>query len=59
MKIKWGYYMQAFPYTCDKCGNTCYELRNLCEMCGRENTLRKTKKKDYKAEMKKRKEYNK
>ena len=34
-------------------------MRKICEHCGYENTLRPTTKKDYKAEMKKRKEYNK
>lgn len=55
MKITWYYWSTAFPYICDKCGALLWEHRKICERCGSENTLRKTTKKDYKAEMKKRK----
>ncbi len=55
MKIKWVYYMKAFPYTCDKCLRTCYELREICEWCGEKNTLKKTTKKDFKRAMREKK----
>ena len=38
------------------CGSFMWELRTVCENCGAKNTSRRTTKKDYKAEMKKRKE---
>ena len=59
MKIKWYYWSTANPYVCTKCGSFLWEMRTICENCGGFKTLRRTTKKDYKAEMKKRKEYNK
>ncbi len=59
MKINWGYFQTAFPVICDSCGKFTWEMRVICENCGSENTLRYTTKKDYKKEMKRRKEYQK
>ena len=58
MKLKWGYFQTAFPVKCEKCGKFTWEMRVICENCGGRNTLRKTTKKDYKTEMKRRKERN-
>jgi len=55
MKINWGYFQTAFPAVCEKCGSFLWEMRKICEHCGSIDTLRRTTKKDYKEEMKKRK----
>jgi len=55
MKINWGYFQTAFPFVCISCRKFHWEMRKICENCGFENTLRRTTKKDYKEEMKKRK----
>ena len=39
---------------CDKCGSFLWEHRKICERCGAEGVMRRTTKKDYKEEMKKR-----
>ncbi len=56
MKITWYYWSQSYPFVCTKCGSFLWEKRKICENCGGWDTMRKTTKKDYKAEMKKRKE---
>jgi len=59
MKIKWCYWSSSFPFVCTNCGSFLWEMRTICENCGGFKTMRRTTKKDYKAEMKKREEYNK
>ena len=39
---------RAYKYVCDKCGYFEWENRTNCEGCGRNNTLRKVTKKDWK-----------
>jgi len=58
MKIKWEYFQRSFPFICENCDEFTWEMRVICENCGSENTLRRITKKDYKEEMKRRKEYN-
>ena len=56
MKINWYYWSIANPFICTECGSHMWEYRRICERCGLQKTMRRTTKKDYKAEMKKRKE---
>ncbi|MFW9872720.1 MAG: hypothetical protein ACFFG0_06415 [Candidatus Thorarchaeota archaeon] len=35
-------FKKTYPYICSKCGNFTYTQQTYCEMCGAENSLRKT-----------------
>lgn len=46
--ISWDLWKKTYPYICDKCNFLSWEYRKLCEGCGDINSMRKTKKNDYK-----------
>ena len=45
----------SYPFICSICKAGLWEMREICENCGAEETIRPMTKKDYKAEMKRRK----
>ena len=51
--VDWKTFKRSFPFICDSCKATHWEMKNTCEKCGSEGTLRETLKIDYK--LKKRK----
>jgi len=53
--ISWKLFERAFPFICWMCKAGVWEMRNICEKCGAEETIRPMTKKDYKAEKKRRK----
>jgi len=55
MKISWKLYRATYPFICSICKAGLWEMRNICENCGEKLTIKEMTKKDYKAEMKRRK----
>ena len=52
-KISYKLWKSTFPYICTKCGSLSHQKSDMCEYCGKKNTLRESTKKDYKSKYKK------
>lgn len=55
MIISWKLFKMSYPFICSDCKAGLGEVREICEACGVKFTIRPMTKKDYKAEMKRRK----
>ena len=48
VKVSWNLWKESYPFICNRCGGLLWEYREICEKCGIENSIRKTRKNDYK-----------
>ena len=46
-KVSWKLFKRSFPFICDSCKTTHWEMREYCEGCGKKGTIRETLKVDY------------
>ena len=47
MSIKWKLFKKTFPHVCKECATLSNSLREYCESCGVQGSLRPVTKEDY------------
>lgn len=53
VKVSYNIFKKSFPYICAECKSLLHEYVEICEHCGRKDTLKRITKKDYKIKFKK------
>lgn len=56
VKVNYKLFKKSFMYICTNCNSLLHEYAEICERCGKKDTLKKVTKKDYKLKFKKVKE---
>ena len=56
VKVNFKIWKRSFPFICTNCKSVVHEQTETCHYCGKEGTLRKITKKDYRLKFKRMKE---
>ena len=47
-RLSWKLFKRSYPFICDACKGLHWEKRDVCENCGKHDTLRQILRVDYK-----------